>query len=94
MNKAEKIAAILAITQVFKYYGAPSAFCPVIAMALGAVLQYVEHPTANGVIEGVIIGAVATGGFGSVKGAAQFFTNPTAKTPATDSLEADDDRGV
>lgn len=91
MEKAEKIAAIVAITHIFKYYGMPSKFCPVIAILLGAVLQYTDNPTANGIIEGVVLGSVATGGYGVVKGSAQTVLKTPQQT-AVDFSDADDDR--
>ena len=93
MDKAEKIVAIVAITQVFKYYGVPSKFCPAIAILLGAVFQYTENPTANGIIEGVVLGAVATGGYGVVKGSAQTILK-ISKKEAIDFADEDDDRCV
>jgi len=93
MDKAQKIAAIAAITQVFKYYGAPSKWCPMIAIALGAILEYGERPNANGLLDGILLGAVVTGSYGMVKGAGQ---TVLGKNPATDlvGLEPEDDRGV
>jgi len=91
VDKAEKIAAIVAITQIFKYYGMPSKFCPAIAILLGAVFQYTENSTANGIIEGVILGAVATGGYGVVKGAAQTVLK-IPKKESVDFSEEEDDR--
>lgn len=93
MDKAEKVTAIVAITQVFKYYGVPSKFCPVVAMTLGALLQYTENPTANGIIEGVVMGAATTGAYGVVKGSAQSVLR-IPKKDSIDLLEPDDYRGV
>ena len=93
MNKAEKVAAILAITQVFKYYGAPSPLLPFVAMGLGAMFKYIEYPTPNGIMEGIILGAVTTGGFSLIKSAFQSVFRLQKKDPNYD-LEADDDRGV
>lgn len=93
-NNPEKIAAIVAITQVFKYYGVPSKFCPAIAMMLGALFQYVENPTANGIIEGVVLGAATTGAYGVIKGSAQSVIPSMNKNPDTSDLEHDDYRGV
>jgi hypothetical protein len=93
MNKAEKITAILAITQVFKYYGAPSALLPIVAMGIGAMFQYIENPTSNGIMEGVIFGAVVTGSFSLIKGIFKSVFG-LRKKDLTSDLEADDDRGV
>ena len=93
MNTIEKITAIVGITQVFKYYGAPSPILPFVAMGLGAMFQYIENPTPNGVMEGIILGAVTTGGFSLIKGAFQSVFRLRKKDSNAD-LEADDDRGV
>jgi len=92
-SKAEKIAAIVAITQVFKYYGVPSNFCPIIAMGFGAAFGYADNPTAQGIIDGVVLGAMTTGGYGVVKNSAQSILRISEKT-STEALEPDDDRGV
>jgi len=93
MNLAEKIIAIIGITQIFKFYGAPSKLLPFVAMGLGAMFQYIEYPTANGIMEGIILGAVTTGGFSLIKGVFQSVFRFQKKEPNAD-LEADDDRGV
>ena len=93
MHKAERIAAIAAITQVFKYYGAPSKWCPLIAIALGAILEYGERPDANGILDGILLGAIVTGSYGMVKGAGQM-TLGRSQAKDLSILEADDDRGV
>ena len=93
MDKAEKIAAIVAITQVFKYYGVPSKLCPALAVLLGAAFGYSENQTAQGIIDGVILGAITTGGYGVVKGASQSALR-LPKKDSIDILEPDDDRGV
>ncbi|MBU1017744.1 hypothetical protein KKA33_01815 [Patescibacteria group bacterium] len=92
-SKAEKIAAIIAITQVFKYYGVPSKFCPIVAMGFGAAFGYADNPTAQGIIDGVVLGAMTTGSYGVLKGSARAVLKPLQKTPV-DILEPDDDRGV
>lgn len=93
MDKAERIAAIAAITQIFKYYGAPSKWCPMIAIALGALMEYADNPTAKGILDGVVVGAMVTGTYGILKGAAQAtVTKPTAQNFSL--MEAEDDRGV
>lgn len=93
MNKPETIASIVAITQVFKYYGVPSNFCPIIAMGFGAAFGYADNPTAQGIIDGVVLGAMTTGGYGVVKGSAQSILKIPEKT-SVGTLEPDDDRGV
>ena len=93
MNKAEKIAAIAAITQLFKYYGAPSKWCPMIAIALGAIMEYSDNPTSKGILDGVITGAMVTGAYGMLKGAGEAALKiPTSNTLS--ALEPEDDRGV
>lgn len=71
MNNAEKAAAVVAITQLFKYYGASSKFCPLVAIGVAVLLEYSENPTSEGVLQGVILGATVTGGYGVVKNSAQ-----------------------
>ncbi len=93
MNKPETIASIAAITQVFKYYGVPSKFCPIVAIGFGAAFGYADNPTAQGIIDGVVLGAMTTGGYGVIKGAAQSVLRLPKKTPI-DTLEPDDYRGV
>ncbi len=93
MDKAERVAAIAAITQIFKYYGAPPKWCPMIAIALGGIMEYSDNPTSKGIIDGVILGAMVTGTYGMLKGAGQ---TVLGNNPSTDlsALEPDDDRGV
>ena len=93
MTKPETIAAIVAITQVFKYYGVPSKFCPIVAMGFGAAFGYADNPTAQGIIDGVVLGAMTTGSYGVLKGSAQAVLKPLKKQP-TQYLEPDDDRRV
>lgn len=90
MGKAEKIAAIVGITQVFKYYGVPTKFCPVLAMLLGAAFEYSEDPNAQSIISGVVLGGLTAGGYGVIKGASQSVLS-IKKTPAN-IQEFDDDR--
>ena len=100
MNQAEKIAAIAAITQVFKFYGIPSKWCPLIAVAVGVLIQYSEQPDSKGILDGILLGAMVTGSYNVLKGSAQ----TVLKIPKTETvsvqesdinlLEADDDRGV
>ncbi len=92
MDKAEKIAAIIGITEAIKQYGIPSKYCPTIAIAIGAMLSYVEQPNAQGILEGIVWGASITGGYAVVKHSGQGVLG-TAKNQ-TDALEPDDDRGV
>ncbi len=96
MAYAEKITAIVAITQLFKYYGAPSKWCPVIAIVLGILFEYSENPTAKGILNGVVIGAMTTGGYGLAKNAAIYTMEPKSKkiTQNIFELEHDEDRGV
>ncbi|MBI5422055.1 hypothetical protein HZA44_02895 [Candidatus Peregrinibacteria bacterium] len=93
MDKAERIAAIAAITQIFKYYGAPSKWCPMIAIALGALMEYADNPTPKGILDGVVVGAMVTGSYGMLKGAAQATITKSA-SPNFSLMEAEDDRGL
>ena len=93
MNKTEKIAAIVAITQLFKENGLPSRWCPLVAIILGALFEYAENQTAQGIVNGVILGATVTGGYAVVKGTAQGAVKSAKKTPV-ETLEHDDYRGV
>ncbi len=68
MNKPEKITAIVAIVQIFKYYGTPSKLLPVFAIIIGAILEHSENPTPQGILDGIITGALATGSYGVIKG--------------------------
>ena len=92
-SKPETIAAIVAITQVFKYYGVPSKFCPIVAIGFGAAFGYADNPTSQGIIDGVILGAMTTGSYGVLKGSAQAVLKPLKKEPVQ-YLEPDDDRRV
>ena len=93
MNLAEKIIAIIGITQIFKFYGAPSVLLPIVAMGLGAMFQYIEYPAVNGILEGFILGASVSGGFYIVKSVGKSVFGRGKKDPFSE-LEADDDRGV
>ena len=93
MNLAEKIIAIIGITQIFKFYGSPSGLLPLVAMGLGAMFQYIEYPAVNGILEGIILGASVSGGFYIVKSVGKSIFGTKQNTPFSD-LEADDDRGV
>lgn len=102
LNQAEKIAAIVAITQLFKYYGVSSKFLPIIAIGTGVILEYCENPSAKGILKGVILGAMTTGSYGVIKNSAE--TLMAKKTDSSESkaslpknlnqLEHDDYRGV
>jgi hypothetical protein len=70
MNYAEKAAAIVGITQLLKYYGLPSKFCPLAAVVISVLFVYHENPTSDGIIEGVALGATVTGSYGIVKNSA------------------------
>jgi len=94
-NNAENIAAIVALVQVVKYYGVPHEFLPVFAMFVGGALGFVEAPTAQGIINGIFMGAVATGGYGIIKNSAQVVLKKRAdETPNLSEEEHDDYRGV
>lgn len=98
MNRAEKIAAIVGITEAIKQMGVPSRFCPAIAIIVGALFGYVENQTAQGILDGVILGATVTGSYAVVKKSSVAVLN--SEKPSVVSvndptfLEHDDDRGV
>ena len=94
METNEKIIAIVGITEAIKQYGIPSQFCPTIAIIVGALLQYAENPTSQGVLEGIILGATVTGGYAVTKRVGQGVLSPLTKKPNYSNLEADDYRGV
>jgi uncharacterized membrane protein len=71
MDKAEKIAGLVAITELFKQYGVLGRFCPLVTLVLGALLGYLEDPSTQGIVDGVLLGAVATGGYAVVKNSAK-----------------------
>lgn len=93
-SKAEKIAAIVAITQIIKYYGVPSKFLPVFAILLGAILEYSDVQTSQGILNGMVLGAMTTGSYGVVKGSAQSVLKIPKKggVASIDDLEPDDFR--
>jgi hypothetical protein len=62
-----KIAVIIGVIQIFKYYGTPGKLLPVFAIIIGAVLEHTYHPTPQGILDGVILGAMVTGCFMVVK---------------------------
>ena len=95
----EKIIAIVGITEAIKQYGVPSEFCPSVAIIVGALFGYGEKPNAQGILEGVVLGATVTGGYAITKktgkGVLAPFHNKPAKLPRNyTNLEADDYRGV
>ncbi len=92
MNKPEAIAAIVAITQLFKENGFPHKWCPFVAILLGALLGYSEQPNSKGIVDGIILGATVTGGYAVVKGTAQEGMKP--RKTSINMLEHDEDRGV
>lgn len=98
MNRAEKIAAIVGITEAIKQMGVPSKFCPAIAIVLGALFGYADNQTSQGIIDGVILGATVTGSYAVVKksSVAILESDKPAPTATADTvfLEHDDDRGV
>jgi len=90
MYKPEKIAAIVAIVQIFKYYGTPSRLLPIFAIIIGAVLEHSENPTPQGILDGVILGALTTGSYGVIKSSAQSVLKlHTSKADDTSDLEDD-----
>ncbi|MBU0727230.1 hypothetical protein KKA95_00945 [Patescibacteria group bacterium] len=93
MNDEYKIAAIIGITEAIKQYGVPSKFSPSIAIIIGAIISYAEKPNAQGILEGIVLGATITGGYAVVKRGGSSITSSLKKQPATD-LEPDDYRGV
>lgn len=100
MGKAEKIIAIIAIVQLCKYYGVPSKLLPIFALIVGAILEFSDNPTGNGVLDGILLGAVTAGSFGLVKSIGwtiiRLFKNwsPSDKHSSIDidDLEPEDDR--
>lgn len=66
---AYKIAVIIGAVQIFKYYGTPGKLLPVFAVIIGAVLEHTYHPSPQGILDGVILGAMVTGCFMVVKAA-------------------------
>lgn len=99
MNRAEKIAAIVGITEAIKQMGVPSKFCPAIAIIVGAIFGYAENQTSQGILDGVILGATVTGSYAVVKKSSVAILEsdkPAAMPMVNDAafLEHDDDRGV
>ena len=93
MTDEYKIAAIVGITEAIKQYGIPGKFCPSIAIIVGAVLNYAEKPNAQGILEGVVLGATITGGYAVIKRGGGSILK-TVKKESTTNLEPDDYRGV
>lgn len=93
MTDEYRIAAIVGITEAIKQYGIPSKFCPTIAIIVGAVLTYAEKPNAEGILEGVVLGATVTGGYAVIKRGGRSVASSLKKQPET-NLEPDDYRGV
>jgi hypothetical protein len=93
MNLPEKIAAIIGLTQIFKFFGTPSSVLPIISIIMGAMTGYLDDSSITGILRGFFLGAVCTGIFGIVKNAAETIICRTKKSPYSE-LEADDDRGV
>lgn len=109
MPQAEKVAAIIAITQLIKFYGVPSKYLPLFAIIIGVILEYSDNPTAQGILDGIILGAMTTGSYGVIKNAATYALDPKDKKEITidaegmnlfqlkndiEKLEHDDYRGV
>ena len=90
----EKIIAIIGITEAVKQYGIPSKYCPSIAIIVGALLGYAEYPDAQGILEGVVLGATVTGGYAVTKRAGKGVLAPFYKKEDYSKLEPDDYRGV
>jgi len=93
MTKPEKIAFILAFTQLFKHFGTPKSWCPFVAIAIALILEVVERPTGPGVFDGLILGIMVTGGFNLVKNGSEFVLNKP-KTTDFSEMEHDTDRGA
>ncbi len=95
MDRTEKIAAILGITEAIKQYGIPSKFCPTLAIIVGALLEYAENPTSEGIIQGVVLGATVTGGYKVVKSSGTAVLNSDSKKKESAlAYEHEDYRGV
>ena len=90
----EKIIAIVGITEAIKQYGIPGEYCPSVAIIVGALFGYAERPDAQGILEGVVLGATVTGGYAVTKRVGKGALTPFAKKPDYSRLEADDDRGL
>ena len=91
----QKIIAIVGITEAIKQYGIPSEFCPSIAILVGAVFGYAEKQDAQGILEGVVLGATVTGGYAVTKRTGQGILAPFKRSnPNYSNAEPDDYRGV
>lgn len=94
MTDAQKIAAIVGITEAIKQYGLPSKFAPTVAIIIGAAIGYSEKQDIQGVIEGVLWGASVTGGYAVVKRSGSGIISPLKRRSDADNLEPDDYRGI
>ncbi|QQR83734.1 hypothetical protein IPJ72_00775 [Candidatus Peregrinibacteria bacterium] len=70
ITKSEKIIAIVAITQLVKQYGFPKKSCPLVALLVGALLEYAEEQSTAAIVRGIVMGAIATGSYAVVKDSA------------------------
>ena len=87
---AYKIAVIIGVVQIFKYYGTPGKLLPVFAIIFGAAIEHTYHPTPQGILDGVILGAMVAGCFMVVKEAAVAVLGLRGKrTDDTSDLEDD-----
>lgn len=75
MNPVSLAALVAGIVYVAQYYGLPSRWLPLLAIALAVVLRSVDHffpdLLQNYVVDGVTIGVTLTGGVGIVKDTAE-----------------------
>ena len=92
MTKPEQIAAIVAITELFKQHGIPKKWCPFIAMGLGVIFSYAYNQTPQSIVDGIVMGAMTTGGYTVIQSSAR----GVLKKPAADLsvAEHDDYRGL
>ena len=88
---AEADASVVPISPQIQKHSLGNNLLPAFAMLLGAVFEFSDNPSAQGILEGIVLGAVTTGSYGVVKGAAQSVL-PTKKKTFTDYMDADDDR--
>lgn len=94
MDRNEKVIAIAGITEAIKQYGVPAQFCPTIAIIIGGLIGFAEKNSSEGILEGVMLGAIVTGGYSLTKRVGSEIIKPLNKQPDYVRLEADDDRGV
>ena len=93
MNKTDKIAVIVGMTEAIKQFGVPSKFCPMLAILIGAILEYAQDPTTQALIQGAMLGATITGGYAVVKRAGNAVADAGPGTPvaaATPTLAKDE----